>query len=86
MEVKYLKYEANHQYRELKACEHCGEHEHELQVIMKNNQHSIVTTTSENNRLKLELELEKLRIYQLELELAQGSPFSGTSAAGSPHE
>ena len=86
VEVKCLKYEANHQYRELKACEQHGECEHELWVIMENNQHSIAMATSENNRLKLELELERLRIRRLELELTQGSSSTGTSAAGSPHE
>ncbi|KIM54678.1 hypothetical protein SCLCIDRAFT_30908 [Scleroderma citrinum Foug A] len=84
VEVKRLKYEATHQYRELKAHEQCGEREHELQLIMENNQHSLTMATSENDRLKLELELERLRICCLELELVQGSPSGGASAAGSP--
>ena len=75
---KCLKYEATHQYRELKACEH------ELWVIMKNNQHLLTMATSENDRLKLELELERLRICCLKLESAQGSPSGDASAAGSP--
>ena len=83
VEVKRLKYEATHQYRELKACEQCGEREHELRLIMENNQHSLAMASSENNRLKLELELERLRIRRLELELVQGSPSGGASAAGS---
>ena len=83
VEVKRLKYEATHQYRELKAHEQCGECEHELRLIMENNQHSLAMASSENNRLKLELELERLRIRRLELELVQGSPSGGASAAGS---
>ncbi|KIM53938.1 hypothetical protein SCLCIDRAFT_31489 [Scleroderma citrinum Foug A] len=83
VEVKRLKYEATHQYRELKAREQCGEREHELRLIMENNQHSLTMASSENDRLKLELELERLRICRLELELVQGSPSGGASAAGS---
>ena len=83
VEVKRLKYEATHQYRELKAREQCGEREHELRLIMENNQHSLAMASSENDRLKLELELERLRICRLELELVQGSPSGGASAAGS---
>ncbi|KIM58471.1 hypothetical protein SCLCIDRAFT_28017 [Scleroderma citrinum Foug A] len=83
VEVKRLKYEATHQYRELKAREQCGEREHELQLIMENNQHLLAMASSKNDRLKLELELERLRIHRLELELVQGSPSGGASAAGS---
>ena len=50
---------------------------------MENNQHLLAMASSENDRLKLELELERLRIHHLKLELVQGSPSGGASAAGS---
>ena len=86
VEVKRLKYEATHQYRELKAREHHVEREHQLRLTMEKNQHSLAMATSENDKLKLELELEKLKICRLELELGQRSSSGGASAAGSPRE
>jgi len=83
VETKRLKYEAVHQYRELRAREQHGEHEHQLQLMMEKNQHLLSLVNSENKKLKLELELEKLRIHCMELELMQGSS-SGSGATGSP--
>ena len=77
VEVKCLKYEATHQYRELKAREHRIECEHELWLTMEKNQHLLAMATSKN---------DKLRIHRLELELGQGSSSGGASAAGSPCE